>query len=531
MCVAADLLSGQEGTGAPLQPVAEEEQSEMEAADMPPASPPEETDGAAVVYYIKDIVFDRSGKRLRTGLSWPYFLFRQGEFKRGERITGRDNLDNYRQDKTQLLMNHRVLDYAYIDLVFEDPDADGSVPVILRVTTVDTATLIGLPQPRFDDNDGFRIVLKARDYNFLGTMTPLRFDFGYEYEYVGEEEKHSIFSLIDSDIPFRLFGYTWNFDFDHYFSYTHEAPFHYKNTSGLSMELPVRFTAITFGLAEEIVVNEDNKTAYPEEFKNPLVEQEEGRYKEFYMSTALSASWKIPTRVFVGKFGELTYTPKIEEKFNYTPGGDIGGLRRGARTSLGHSLGFGRVDWIDNFRSGLDASISNTNTYNGFKNSWSNSVDVSIAGHARIFSFFGFSGRLRYRDWFQDTYSEAGDSLRGVRDDDFPALRTLSLSIDFPFRVFMFMPSIWFNATWLRFMNLEFHLGPIVDAAFAIAPDKPVISADNIRVTAGLELIAFSHFWRSLYLRLSGGVDLNKVITSGFDRSVLEIFLGMEHHF
>ncbi|MDR0760288.1 MAG: hypothetical protein LBF74_09300 [Treponema sp.] len=552
MCAAADLLSGQEGTGVPLQSAAEEEQSEMEnaalpagvlpeadagspaeaePAAMPAASPEEEMDDAAVVYYIKDIIFDRSGKRIRTGLSWPYFLLHQGDFKIGECIIGRDNLDTYRQDKTQLLMNHRVLDYAYIDLVFEEPDAEGSVPVILQVTTVDTATLIALPQPRFDDNDGFRLVLKARDYNFLGTMTPLRFDFGYEYD--KNKEEHSIFSLIDSDIPFRLFGYTWNFDFDHYFSYTPEAPFHYKNTSGLSMELPVRFTAITFGLAEEIVANEDNKTAYSEEFKDPLVEQEEGRYKEFYMSTALSASWKIPTRFFVGKFGELTYTPKIEEKFNYTPGGDIGGLRRGARTSLSHSLGFGRVDWIDNFRSGVDASIGNTNTYNSFKNSWSNSVDVSVAGHVRIFSFFGFSGRLRYRDWFQDTYSEAGDSLRGIRDDDFPALRTLSLSMDFPFRVFMFMPSIWFNAPWLRFMNIEFHLGPIVDAAFAVAPDKPGISADNIRVTAGLELIAFSHFWRNLYLRLSGGVDLRQVmnISTVADRSVWEIFLGMEHHF
>jgi hypothetical protein len=284
---------------------------------------------------------------------------------------------------------------------------------------------------------------------------------------------------------------------------------------------------------ETFVANEDNKTVYFEEFKDPVVEQEEGRYKEFYMSTALSASWRIPTRFFVGKFGELIYTPKIEEKFNYTPGGDIGDLRRGAQTSLSHSLGFGRVDWIDNFRSGLEASISNANTYNSFKNSWSNSVDISVAGHVRIVSFFGFSGRLRYRDWFQDTYSEAGDSLRGIRDDEFSARRILSLNMDFPFRVFMFMPSLWFNAPSLRFMNLEFHLGPTVDASLTIAPDEPGISADNIRVTAGIELIAFSHFWRNLYLRLSGGVNLRRLINTGSiaDRSVWEIFLGMEHHF
>jgi hypothetical protein len=516
MFPAAGFLSGQEGNGAPLD-----------------ATAVEEPEDAHTVYYIKDIIFDRSGKYIRTGISRPYFLLRQGDFKIGERISGGDNLEKYRLDKIQLLMNHRVLDYAYVDLIFEEPDAEGSVPVILKVTTVDTATIIALPQPRFDDNDGFRIVLKARDYNFLGTMNPMRFDFGYEYD--DRKSEHSFFSLIDSDTPFRLFGYTWNFNFDHYFEYTPEAPFHYKNTSGLSMELPVKFTTITFGLEETIVSNEDNAAEYSEEFKNPGEElRREGneRYKDFYMSTALSASWKIPTRLFVGKFGELTYTPKIEEKFNYTPGGDIGYLRKGLRTTLGHSLEFGRVDWIDNFRNGLTASVGNSNTYNSFRDSWSHNLNASVTGHIRIAGFFGFSGKLQYRDWFGDTYSEPGDSLRGIRDDDFSALRTLSLNMDFPFRLFMFMPATWFNAPSLRFMNLEFHLGPIVDAAFSIGPDGG-ISTDNIRVTAGLELIAFSHFWRNLYLRLSGGLNLRNLAApdSVADRSLWEIFLGMEHHF
>jgi hypothetical protein len=536
----AALLSAQEGSGDPARPGAGEEQSETEDAASSAEIPLEQDDESAeksddtnTVYYIKDIIFDRSGKRIRTGVSWPYFLIRQGDFKIGERITGRDKLDEYRLDKTQLLINHRVLDHVFIDLIFEEPDAGGSVPVVLRVTTVDTATIIALPQPRFDDNDGFRIVLKARDYNFLGTMNPLRVDFGYEYN--KKRKESSFFSLIDSDTPFRLFGYTWNFDFDHYFSYTPEAPFHYKNTSGLTMELPVQFTTLTFGLAEAIVVNEDNEEAYATEFKDLWVQRQEGnsRYKEFYMSTALSASWKIPTKFFVGKFGELTYTPKIEEKFNYTPGGDIGYLRRGPFTTLSHSLGFGRVDWIDNFRSGVSASVGNANTYNNSRNTWTNSLDVSVVGHVPISDFFGFSGKLQYRDWFHDEYSEAGDSLRGVLDAEFSAVRTLSLNMDFPFKVFMFMPSDWFNMSALRFMNIEFHLAPTLDAALAVDPYKSGISSDDIHLAAGLEVIVFSHFWRNLYLRLSAGLDLRKVMAAGSvaDRNAWEIFLGMEHHF
>jgi hypothetical protein len=527
------LLFGQEETGNPaLGKVPPGTESVPEVPPDQTAESVPETDDSNTVYYIKDIVFDRSARRVRTGVSRPFALLQQGEFKIGERITGRDKLEEYRLDKMQLLINHRVLDQADIVLFFEEPEPDGSVPVILHITTMDTATIIALPQPRFDDNDGFRIVLKARDYNFLGTMNPLRVDFGYEWDKTRRES--SYFSLIDSDTPFDLFGYLWNFDFDNYFSYTPQAPFHYKNTSGLSMELPVSFTTITFGLEENIVVNEDNLTIYPVDYQKTWVQEQEGdRYKEFYMSTSLSVLWKIPTTIFVGKFGELNYSPKIAESFNYTPGGDIGYLRRGPVTTLSHTLEFSRIDWLDNFRNGLAASIGNANAYNSARNDWSNSLNVSVTGHIRIFNFFGASGKLQYRDWFQDIYTEAGDSLRGIRNDDLQAVRILSLNMDFPFRVFMFMPADWFNRRGLRFMNLEFHLAPIVDVAFLVEPQSSKISSDNIRVTAGMELVVFSHFWRNLYFRLSGGLNLRKMMNTGSvaDRSLWEIFMGMEHHF
>jgi hypothetical protein len=80
---------------------------------------------------------------------------------------------------------------------------------------------------------------------------------------------------------------------------------------------------------------------------------------------------------------------------------------------------------------------------------------------------------------------------------------------------------------------LEFHLGPTVDAALVVEPGKSGISADSIRAAVGIEFIAFSYFWRNLYLRLSGGLNLRQLIDSGSapDPSVWEIFLGMEHHF
>jgi hypothetical protein len=503
-------------------PVSAEDTSSYSDAPAPSDAPEAAADDAKTVYYIRDIAFDRTGR------TRPFALMYRGEFKIGERITGRENLEKYRQEKYQLLYNQRVLDSVEVRYTLGEADADGSVPVDLLVITKDSWNVIALPRPLYDENIGFDLTIKARDYNFLGTMNALRLDFGY----LLDTKNISNYNFeIDSNTPFRALGYDWNLDFDHAFSYVHSdesgSPhFYYKNTTGVSMEIPYDPTTLTFGYEEKFIFGEENSDRYKEEY---------GYYFEdaWYMSSRLYASWEIPTGFRVGKFGELNYTPELSGNINYRPGGDIGYLRAGPSVNFNHSLSFGQIDWATNFRKGLNVSARNGNGYNFYKNSWDETLSLSATGHLPVTPFLGVSGRFQYRHWFNDYYDTAGDALRGIIDNTLCATYMWSLNLELPFKVFVFVPSVWLNNSKLRFFDFEFHLSPFIDIALLKDPVNGIsFSPKEIQASAGLELIVFSYFMRSLYFRVSLGYNLREAVKGNFSgKNSREIFVGLGHYY
>jgi hypothetical protein len=91
----------------------------------------------------------------------------------------RQALDAYVADRAQLLRNQRVLDKATIE-VQELAAVEGlPIPIHLTVITIDTNSVLALPKPQYDSNDGLLLSVRARDYNFLGTMQPLKLDLNY----------------------------------------------------------------------------------------------------------------------------------------------------------------------------------------------------------------------------------------------------------------------------------------------------------------------------------------------------------------
>ncbi|MCL2478725.1 MAG: hypothetical protein FWF22_04440, partial [Treponema sp.] len=211
------------------------------------------------VYVIREVDFDVNGR------SQPYYLFLNGEFKDGERIQGKDNFDSYLERKVQLLNNQRVLDDSKTSIEYftGDPESDGALPVRLLVHVTDTWNLVILPYPKYDSNDGFSLTLKARDYNFLGTMSPLRIDLGYKRDNAG----NNIFNfLFDSDTPFTALGLDWDLNFDHSLNYTLGGRLYYQNVTGLSVKLPWQSTAFTVGFNHYLTFNEqvtdENKEYY-----------------------------------------------------------------------------------------------------------------------------------------------------------------------------------------------------------------------------------------------------------------------------
>ena len=488
---------------------------------------PDEED---MLFVITDFYFDIRGRTREDA------LIRTIELKKGEKINGRANLEEYVRDKKQMLTNQRVLkDNAEISYTIGEQEEDGSYPVILTINVEDTWNIIALPRPKYKSDTGLDLTIKARDYNFLGTMNPLRVDLGYIYQnekqsYDGTQQ-HTFKLEVYSDTPFNAFGYTWNFRFDNLFWYRSEAeqPFFYRNVTGLSMELPFRTTTFTFGFEEFITINEENSDGRKEYYKARALETGEPYIGDFqtgpYMTSRPYISWKIPTGLAVSHYGELTYTPSLSATFNHelSHNWPLQEFRKGPFLDFAHSLGFGRIDWHSNYREGYSASINNSYNYDFFTIDDKNPLSVSFSahgtGHFIINEFFGISARLQYRHWFYhdpNYYENAADVVRGIADRSINADYMLSLNMDFPFRIFLFTPSKWFNNRKMRFFDLEFHASPVIDMALYHDPEGNIsFHPKNIVATGGGELIIFSAFMRTLYARFCVAWNIRELIDTG----------------
>jgi hypothetical protein len=505
---------------------------------------PEETDTSKTIFYIRTIDFNI------TGQSRPFALMYQGEFEEGEQIEGKKSLEKYIKDKIQLLLNQRILESVEINYTLGDAEENGLIPVDILVSVVDTWNIIAIPQPKYDSNTGFELILKVRDYNFLGTMGPLKVDLGYERRDNDIEPVKNIFRFeIDSDTPFQLLGFRWNLNFDHLLDFTlsddGDKNFSYKNITGLSVEFPLRGTTLTVGMEENAMLHEENPIQYKEEY---------GEYAGFYLSGELYASWKIPMGIMVYEFGELTYTPLVSGKFNYRPSGELEPWRKGPTASFSHSLGFGRIDWFGNYRNGLAAATQFAYTYNIYRKEWDNNYGFSVTWHKPFTAFFGLSSRFQFRQWFFDAYSddplfsyvEVGDVMRGILNNSLIARNfdyMLSLNLDFPFRVLRFVPSQWFKTRKLRFFDFDLHVSPFIDIALLqgckVEWDNGIIhpthnisfALKDMLYTGGIEFIAFPAFMRSLYVRASFSYNLNKLVETGQLPRWDELFIGIGHHY
>ena len=493
----------------------------------------EENGSSETIYVINSINFEIDG------YTKPYALLYHGELTEGENIKGLSNLQKFIRDKQQLLYNQRVLESVRILYTIGEEREDGKHPVDLVIYVKDTWNIMAIPRPKIDSNTGFDITLKARDYNFLGTMSPLRVDVGYQYD---QEGKHYISSMIDSDIPFKLFGLNWNFDFDHFYTYrpNFDEPHYYRNNTGLSVELPIKNTILSVGVTESFFNNQENPLRYRKELDE--FGNEYGRiHHGLYMSTNPYISWKIPTGLFYSDLGEVNYTPSLSAAFVHEfEEWPLPDFRKGPFITFSHNFSFGRINWIGNFQSGATARLGNSFSYNFYKlrhdeQPWGTNISVRAIGHKKIIDFMGISARIMYRHYFYDDYNdEAGDALRGILDNKVKANAMLSFNFDLPIRVFKFRPSGWSkNNKVLRIFDFDFHAAPIIDFALYEYnnPDdiknQKVFGLENLLLTAGMEIIIFPERWRSLFLRISYGRNFSPGKKSNTD----EIFIGTEFHY
>jgi hypothetical protein len=260
-----------------------------------------------------------------------------------------------------------------------------------------------------------------------------------------------------------------------------------------------------------------------------------------YLLSKPYITWKIPTGIEVGEYGDLIYTPDVSVEFPHEfSRWPLAEFRKGPFLNWGHNLGFSRINWIGNFRRGFYVNADNSYSYSFYYSGTkaiSSNYSITGIGHFIMNDSFGISGRLQFRQWFlhdPDYYDEAGDAVRGVLNRSVNANYMLSLNIDVPVKVLEFRPSSWLDSR-MRVIDFDLHLVPILD--FAIYNDpKNDVSFDlrNTLITAGVEFIIYPVIMRSVYIRFSVAANASqqlKALTSIPSANNREIFIGMGHHF
>ncbi len=210
----------------------------------------------------------------------------------------------------------------------------------------------------------------------------------------------------------------------------------------------------------------------------------------------------------------------------------------------GLSFGFGRVDWIGNFRQGITADFDGGLGVDFRKNDFVPYFSTQIKAY-KAFQRFGIASQLNF---FQDENTRPiGTFLRGIRDtpeissknlaDRFLYVPTaLFANFDFPFHLFSVRPK---ETSRIKDFGFEVHLAPFVDLALAKnSTTGRFFSPKDGWYSGGFEVLVYPKKWKSIVVRGSLGLDLSNLIFSRIPRtsydtswrsslSAYEIFIGI----
>ena len=456
-----------------------------------------------IVYRIREVEYQIDGKTRKRVLA------RYLGIEPGERLEGRSSLDEYLADKLQLIKNQRTLAGGSIIPAYEpDSEVSNLVHVDLTVKVSDTWNYVVLPYGKYDSNEGLLISLRGRNYNFLGGMEELAVNLDYLKPSI-EESEYSLNS--EFSIPFFLYGYELKIDFEEDVTVSSDDPTYFYTKAGLSVDLPLKFTTLKASLDQRYYLNRDGD------------DDADG----WYMSTSGRIGSSIPLGVELPGFIDLDYNSALITSVAYKPGDTISEDRRGYELGAEHSITAGRIDWLKNFRDGNELEMSQNLRWNFQRERWISDFDTELQVH-KSFGFMGFSSRLQGFYRYGGEIEDAGSDIRGILDSRIDAKSGFFANFDFPIKMW-----IWFLDRWF-----EGHISPFFDYGLVQAPGESY-DFSNGWYGIGMEGFAFPKFARSIYLRMSLGLDLEAMIEgAGIGDSaprdgepIYEVYLGLGHYY
>lgn len=467
-------------------------------------------------YYIASTEYESIGR------SRDYVLALKADIKTGTQFRDRAALQAYLADRRQVLLNERVLDSVRIEAVEGNADPDGRIPVALKVHTVDTWNIVALPYFKYDSNEGLLLSVRARDYNFMGTLEPLRINFNLEEDLAG-----NTYWGADADFvyPFPAFGLDWAWSLGGAFAISgDDTPSRGSLETALKAALPLSLGALELKLAQTAWFNKLDSHGDP--YEDP-----------FYLRSSASAGWRLPLTLASLPLQAIV-RPRVELGFNWLPGGlSDPALDRGPSSTAGLGLSYGRADWIGNFRRGFTLSSDAALDYYLMQQAWTGSFSFTGTGFLDL-GWAGPSARLYALKVIGDTTDNAGAAVRGVLNNRAETDAAISLNLDLPVRLIRFVPYEWFGKGWMKLFQFEQHWSPFFDATLGHY-DGQWFALDKGWYGAGLEVITFPLIMRSFYVRVSVGWSVPDVLelktlsgrSTRDGKGINEIFIGLGHHY
>ena len=494
------------------------------------------------------------------GLTRKYPLSQAVPIDTGRIFDSKEAMLQYLGLIEQQFKNIRVIQSVQIDTEYGTPNNESVIPVTLTITIIDTWNFIVVPYPSFDSNSGFQLKLKMQDFNFLGTLQPLKADVVYRST---ETDQQIFSSSINFALPFKvkMFDLLWDNSFRIVYAYK-EVP---KIGIGTGLTASVKLNkrlSLSFGLLPELLINDRASsqmsiidTSPPPEGEDPStkppVEQTEQKgpgglgylypKDRYYFNTTLFVYAPVMVTE-VKNFGSLVWTPSMSLAGNWAFDGIQADSLKTWAFNWGHSLSLSKVNWVSNFRKGLSFSFDNTYTYQFYnKQKMSIGFSSSVTGYYSFINRVGIYGRAQFfYHLFGSTSTRAGSTLRGILNKRIDTDTAFTLNLDIPVRIATFDFQSITGVAWTRFFNCDIQLVPFIDIALVhdSKTGRYYHPVDGW-YAGGMEVIVYPAKMRSIYVRASLGFDLAELKNlSGLNgrakrdgEPITEIFIGIGVHY
>jgi hypothetical protein len=456
-------------------------------------------------YRIDEVTYDIKGMTRKYPLSQAVKISTKQVFP------SRESLDAYVEDIRLQLSNQRVLQTVSIDTEIGDVDEAGITKVHLVVHTVDTWNIIALPYPKFDSNSGFQLKFKLKDYNFFGSMQQLNFDLIYS---VDNNSKTDITSDVSFDIPFQFHGYAMEWTNDASISFPEGEIPEFELGTGLSVNIPVTsFAKFVISADQTLVINDRHDVTLADGTTETQLYEDDPAYLKEKLSVGFPITLWTSTMT-----GDLVWRPNTYVQQNFAPDGMHHEDLRGTTYGWGHALSIGRTNWYGNFRHGATLSLSNDYTYN---QTTANVIKPSVSGTATAFySFFdkfGLNSRLYAFDNLNGEVSDnVGDPIRGILNNRIDTDSAIALNLDLPIKVLDVDFDQVSGVAWTKYISFEMQISPFFDMMLTHDPvTGRRYSVNDGWYGSGMEILIFPKKMRSIFGRISVGLDLGDILKNG----------------